>query len=164
MQKSFSVDVQLGSKFDSVKVVWNSFLVMEYLPHSLIFKSMILLFLFKCNFLYYLHSFFKIWITKVQGGMGVLGLGFGPGVHNFGWLKLLRSDGALLTSLDLKSLNSGCFFAVGKLKSWNGGSQLQGELLFKQSWTLYQSLRHLLSQNSPLEHPVTVQWRAIFHS
>ena len=46
------------------------------------------------------------------------------------------------------------FFAVGKLKSWNDGSQL---------WTLHQSLRYRLSRKSPLEHPVTAQWRAIFH-
>ena len=55
------------------------------------------------------------------------------------------------------------FFAVGKLKSCNGGSQLQGGLLFKQLWTLHQSLHNRLSGKSPLEHPVTVWWQAIFH-
>ena len=83
-------------------------------------------------------------------------LDFGPGAHNLGWLELLWSDGALLTSLHRKSPNSGCFFAGGKLKSWNGGSH-------KQLWTLQQSLRHRLSRKSPLEHSVTAQWRAIFH-
>ena len=49
-------------------------------------------------------------------------LDFGSGVHNFGWLELLWSDGALLTSLHYKSLKSGWLFAVRKLKSENGGS------------------------------------------
>ena len=41
-------------------------------------------------------------------------LDFGPPVHNFGWLELLWSDGALVTSLYHKSLNSRCFLPLEK--------------------------------------------------
>ena len=48
-----------------------------------------------------------------------------------------------------KVLIQDVFLAVGKSKSRNDGSQLQGGLLFKQLWTLHQSLHHRLSQKSP---------------
>ena len=65
------------------------------------------------------------------------------------------SDQMGLNNLASQNLNSGCFFAVGKLKSWNSDSQLQSGLLFKHWWTLQQSLRHWLSRKFPLEHAVT---------